>query len=74
MRILMKGVAIDLSGGALAIGASTNLALGHISVNLARTGETAFEILVMRSYADSLHHDLKIAGQEFGLSFGVVER
>ncbi|MEK1926475.1 MAG: sarcosine oxidase subunit gamma family protein [Rhizobium giardinii] len=67
-RILAKGVAIDLHPSVFAIGAASNLLCGHISVNLARTGENEFELIVTRSLAESLFDDLRLMGREFGLS------
>lgn len=72
--ILMKGVAVDIPGEGLPVGTSANMAFGHLTVNLARTGETEFEIIGARSFAESLFHDLKQAGREFALSFAVADR
>lgn len=69
-RILAKGVAIDLHPSVFAIGASMNVLCGHIGVNLARTGENEFELIVMRSFAESLVDDLRLMGREFDLSAG----
>jgi sarcosine oxidase subunit gamma len=74
IRLLMKGVAVDIAGNGLPVGTSANMAFGHLTINLARTGERDFEIIAMRSFAESLYHDLKLAGREFGLSFAVVDR
>jgi sarcosine oxidase subunit gamma len=74
IRLLMKGVAVDIAGNGFAIGMSASMAFGHLTINLARIGEQAFEIIGMRSFAESLYHDLKLAGREFGLSFAVVDR
>jgi heterotetrameric sarcosine oxidase gamma subunit len=71
IAILMRGVAVDLSGGALPVGAAASMAFGHLSVNLARTADNAFELIVGRSFAESLYHDLRQAGRSFGLTFGV---
>jgi sarcosine oxidase subunit gamma len=73
LRLLMKGVAVDLAGSFM-VGSSANMAFGHLAINLARTADRTFEIIGMRSFAESLYHDLKLAGREFGLSFAVVER
>jgi sarcosine oxidase subunit gamma len=73
IRLLMKGVAVDIAGAGFPVGASASMAFGHLGINLARRGEKEFEIVVMRSFAESLYHDLKLAGREFGLSFAVVE-
>jgi heterotetrameric sarcosine oxidase gamma subunit len=66
--ILAKGVGIDLHASAFAIGQSTNVLCGHISINLSLVGENQFEIIVMRSFAESLLHDLRQMGREFDLS------
>jgi heterotetrameric sarcosine oxidase gamma subunit len=68
----MKGVAVDLSGGAFPVGASANMAFGHLTINLMRRGNQSFELIVGRSFSESLYHDLKTAGREFGLTFGVA--
>lgn len=69
-RILAKGVGIDLHPAISEIGTSSNVLCGHISVNLARTAENEFELIVMRSFAESLFEDLKLMGREFDLSVG----
>ena len=67
-RILAKGVATDLHPSAFAIGTSSNVLCGHVGVNLARTGENEFELIVMRSFAETLFDDLRLMGREFDLS------
>ncbi|MCV9961533.1 sarcosine oxidase subunit gamma [Pararhizobium sp. BT-229] len=69
-RILAKGIAVDLHVSVFAVGTSSNVLCGHISVNLARTGENEFELIVMRSLAESLFDDLALMGREFDLSAG----
>lgn len=71
VAILMRGVAVDLAGGALPVGAAASMAFGHLSINLARVGQHAFELVVGRSFAESLYHDVRLAGRAFGLTFGV---
>jgi heterotetrameric sarcosine oxidase gamma subunit len=71
IAILMRGVAVDLAGGAMPVGTSASMAFGHLSVNLACLSDTAFELIVGRSFAESLCHDLRQAGRAFGLTFGV---
>jgi sarcosine oxidase subunit gamma len=73
IRLLAKGVAVDIAGNGFPVGASGSMAFGHLTINLARTGDKAFEIIAMRSFAESLFHDLKLAGREFGLTFAVVD-
>ncbi|MCW0000856.1 sarcosine oxidase subunit gamma [Pararhizobium sp. YC-54] len=67
-RILAKGIASDLHPAVFEIGTSSNVLCGHISVNLARTGENEFELIVMRSFAVALFNDLRVMGREFDLS------
>ncbi|OBZ92628.1 hypothetical protein ADU59_26280 [Pararhizobium polonicum] len=67
-RILAKGIGIDLHPAVFEIGASSNVLCGHISINLSRTGENEFELIVMRSFAESLFDDLRLMGREFDLS------
>ncbi|WP_426126599.1 sarcosine oxidase subunit gamma [Pararhizobium sp. PWRC1-1] len=69
-RILAKGIATDLYPAAFEIGTSSNALCGHIGVNLARTGENEFELIVMRSFAAALFDDLRVMGREFDLSAG----
>jgi len=70
--ILAKGVGVDLHASAFPIGQSANVLCGHISVNLARVGENEFEIVVMRSFAESLLHDLHAMGRAFDLTTAFV--
>lgn len=69
--ILMRGVAVDLAGGILPVGGSASMAFSHLSVNLARLDQDRFELVVGRSFAEGLYHDLRQAGRAFGLTFGV---
>ena len=71
IAILMRGVALDLAGGALPVGGAASMAFGHQSINLARIAENAFELVVGRSFAESLYHDMRQAGRAFGMTFGV---
>lgn len=42
-----------------------------LAINLARIAETGFELVIGRSFAESLYHDVRQAGRGFGLTFGV---
>jgi len=64
-NVLAKGTAIDLHPDHFAIGAATTTLIGHISVNLCRTGEDEFELLVLRGFAESLWHELESMSAEF---------
>ncbi|MBB4188224.1 sarcosine oxidase subunit gamma [Sinorhizobium terangae] len=67
-RILAKGIGLDLHPAAFETGTSANALCGHIAVNLARTGQDAFELIAPRSYAESLFDDLMTMGREHDLT------
>ena len=71
-RILAKGVGVDLNPAVFATGASSNLLCGRIAVNLVRTGDNEFELIVARSLAEALFDDLMRMGCEFDLSYGFI--
>lgn len=71
--ILAKGTGRDLHADAFAIGDASNVLLGHVSVNLARTGEDRFELIAMRSFALSLFDDLLVMGRQFALTAGFAD-
>lgn len=66
--ILAKGIGLDLHPSAFTVGGSANALCGHIPVNLARTDEDTFELIVPRSYAESLFEDLMKMGRAFDLT------
>ena len=55
---LATGTAVDLAPLAFAEGAACETMFNHISVHLTRTGADRFEILVGRSFAESLWREL----------------
>ncbi|RUW96766.1 sarcosine oxidase subunit gamma [Mesorhizobium sp. M8A.F.Ca.ET.059.01.1.1] len=57
-RVLAKGTGVDLSLAAFPVGHSTTTLIGHIAAHVTRTGENAFEIMVLRGFAESLWDDL----------------
>lgn len=57
-QVLSKGTAVDLSLKAFPVGHLTTTLIGHIAAHLTRTGEDAFEIMVLRGFAESLWDDL----------------
>jgi sarcosine oxidase subunit gamma len=63
---LEKGTATDLHPQAFAAGASAATLFGHINIQLSRLGTDEFEIVVMRSFAESLLDELTAACREFG--------
>jgi len=64
-RVLAKGTAVDLSIHAFPIGHSATTLIGHITAHVTRIEDHAFEILVLRGFAESLWDDLVRMCQEF---------
>jgi sarcosine oxidase, subunit gamma len=56
--LLMRGVGVDLALKAFGVGASAATQYGDIGVHLTRTAADRFEILVARSFAESLWDEL----------------
>jgi len=61
--MLAKGTAVDLE--TLPVGASATTLVGPIGVHLTRTGDAAFELMVLRSFATALWHDLSRMAAEY---------
>jgi len=51
-----------------------NVLCNHLSVHLARTGETRFDLVAMRSFAEALVGDLKIMARSRDLSVDFATR
>lgn len=64
-RMLAKGTAVDLSLAAFPPGHSATTLVGHIAAHLTRLDATAFEVMVLRSFAESLWEDLARMSAEF---------
>ena len=60
-NVLARLVPVDLRVQVFEKGCVAKTMLGHLSVTITRTGPQAFEIMVMRSMAATLVHDLDIA-------------
>ncbi|MBY4610852.1 sarcosine oxidase subunit gamma [Rhizobium sp. 9T] len=56
--LLSKGTAVDLDPTVFPEGQSAMTMLGHISVQIVRTGNDSFELTVLRSFAESLWGEL----------------
>ncbi|MDR9783036.1 sarcosine oxidase subunit gamma [Rhizobium redzepovicii] len=56
---LSKGTAIDLDPAVFPEGSSAMTMMGHISVQIVRTGDDSFELTVLRSFAESLWDELR---------------
>ncbi|OJG00108.1 sarcosine oxidase subunit gamma family protein [Pararhizobium antarcticum] len=65
--VLAKGTAVDLNLCEFPAGRSAMTLIGHISALITRTGEHAFEILVLRGFAESLWDELIEMSLEFGV-------
>lgn len=61
--MLAKGTAVDLD--ALPVGAATATLVGPLGVHLTKTAETAYELMVLRSFAVALWHDLEAMAAEY---------
>ena len=48
--VLAKGTAADLALAAFPVGHATTTLIGHIGAHITRTGETAFELMVLRGF------------------------
>lgn len=63
--VLSKGAAVDLDPSAFPQGHTVATLVGHISAHLTRLDAEAFEVAVMRSFAESLWDDLAQMCAEF---------
>ncbi|WP_431323374.1 sarcosine oxidase subunit gamma family protein [Rhizobium sp. YTU87027] len=63
--VLEKGTAVDLELSEFPIGRSATTLLGHISVHITRLGGHEFELIVLRSFAESLWDELARMSHEF---------
>ncbi len=59
--VLARLVPIDLRASHFLVGFTARTMLGHMNVAITRKGARAFEIMVMRSMAGTLVHDLEAA-------------
>jgi sarcosine oxidase, subunit gamma len=57
-RLLSTGTAVDLGSSRFERGSACETLFGHIGIHLTRTAAESFEILVGRSFAMSLWHEL----------------
>jgi len=65
--VLARLVPVDLRESVFKKNHVTKTMLGHMSVTIVRTGADAFEIMVMRSMAQTLVHDLDVAMRSVAL-------
>lgn len=64
-RVLAKGTGVDLALPAFPVGHTAATLFGHIAVHLTRVEEEAFELTVLRGFAESLWDDLSLMCAEF---------
>jgi sarcosine oxidase subunit gamma len=57
-RVLAKGTGVDLAPAAFPVGHATTMLLGHIAAHMTRVSEDAFELMVLRGFAESLWDEL----------------
>ena len=62
-EMLAKGTAVDLEG--MAVGASASTLVGPLGVHLTRTSAVRYELMVLRSFAEALWHDLEMMAAEY---------
>ncbi|MGO1119930.1 sarcosine oxidase subunit gamma [Rhodovibrionaceae bacterium A322] len=70
-ELLAKGMAVDFSLDAFAVGQSAQALFGHTGVHATRVEEQAFELLVFRGFAESLWEQLLELSLEFGVQADV---
>ena len=58
--LLAKGCAVDLSTACFPLGRSAPALFNHIGVHITRTDDHQFELIVLRSFAESLWEDLTV--------------
>lgn len=57
-RVLAKGTGVDLAISVFPVHHSATTLVGHIATHITRVDEDAFELIVLRSFAESLWDDL----------------
>jgi sarcosine oxidase subunit gamma len=62
-RVLAKGTAVDLA--IFPVGLSATTLIGHITTHVTRIDEDAFELIVLRGFAESLWDELVQMSLEF---------
>lgn len=63
--VLAKGTAADLSPDIFSVADATTTLFGHIPIHIARVSQDGFEIMVLRSFAQSLWDELADLCREF---------
>ncbi|WP_420410496.1 sarcosine oxidase subunit gamma family protein [Hoeflea sp.] len=64
-QVLAKGTAVDLALSAFPAGHATPAQIGHVATHLTRIAPDAFEIMVLRGFAESLWDELCLMAREY---------
>jgi sarcosine oxidase, subunit gamma len=65
--MLAKGIAANLAIKAFAPGTASTMICGHVTVHVTRLSQTAFELSVLRGFAEDLWHSLVEMALEYGV-------
>lgn len=65
--VLAKLAPIDVHPNVFSIGATALTLIEHVGGQITRTGGETYELMVFRSFADSVLHAVLAAGAEFGI-------
>ncbi|WP_246752871.1 sarcosine oxidase subunit gamma family protein [Sinorhizobium sp. BG8] len=63
--VLAKGMPVDLAPSNFPVGKSVTTMIGHLSTHVTRMQDNAFEIIVTRSFAETLWEDLVTMAGEY---------
>ena len=64
-RVLAKGAAVDFDEREFPVGSATPCLVGHIPAHVTRIEKDSFELIVLRSFAQSLWRDLEGMSTEY---------
>lgn len=63
-QVLARLVPVDLRGSAFPVGHTARSLVGHMSAVITRIGPDALQVMVFRSMAQTLVHELEVAAQQ----------
>ena len=64
-QVLARLVPIDLRPSVFGLGQTARTLVGHMTASVTRVSDQAFEIMVFRSMAKTLVHELEVAARQF---------
>lgn len=64
-QVLARLVPIDLRPKVFGLGKTARTLVGHMTASVTRAGDQALEIMVFRSMAQTLVHELEVAARQF---------